>query len=160
MSHLFRARKYCSMCAVCLLPHIEACVSVWDMAGREVAAGPLLQSSLLLLLPPGSQLLLLPRDGPCSSLTSARSAREGSRGSRRLCQPASTLACLLGPSRTTCGLHSPPPGPAPANPSASELSSPAAAPLSSLAQTNHHIWFQGFRKLVCTCLTSFAPCIA
>jgi hypothetical protein len=137
------------MCVVCLLPHIEGCVSVWDMAAVERQPDRSLQSSLLLLLPPGSQLLLLPRDGPCSSLTSARSAREGSRGSRRLCQPACQHpACLLGPSRTTCGLHSPPPGPAGANPSASELSSPAAAPLSSVAHTHCLIRTLGLPKFV------------
>jgi hypothetical protein len=72
------------------------------------------------------------------------------------CQPPGLPAC---PSRTTCGLHSPPPGPAPANPSASELSSPAAAPLSSVAHTHCLIRTLGLPKLVWTCLTLFDTCI-
>ena len=133
----------------CLL--IAADSSMCDMAGRR-AVGPLQSRPSSFHLAP--IWLLLPRDSPCSSMTSGR--REG--------EEASLLAVanpgLLGPNRTTCGLHSPPPGPAPANPAPQNF--PALLPhlCPRLAQTNHHIWFQGFRKLVCTCLTSFAPCIA
>ena len=96
-----------AMCVVvCSLPQIPVCV-IWQVVGQwdRCNQGP----------PPSTWLtiwLLLPRDSPCSSMTSGRSAREGEEAS----QLAVANPGLLGPNRTTCGLHSPPPGPAPANP--------------------------------------------
>ena len=97
----FGLAEYLAMRIVCLLPYIGVCVCDCAVLYGRLSSGvesvavaaPLQSSVLLLLVPPGSQLLLLPRDSPCSSLTSGRSAREGSRGSRRLSLPAASSAC-------------------------------------------------------------------
>ena len=72
------------------------CGVIWQVVERGRVGGS--GCTVAIKCPPPSPTWIpiapeLPRDSPCSSLTSGRSAREGSRGSRRLSLPAASCAC-------------------------------------------------------------------